>query len=301
MNNPLTTIDNVPNPTGVIWETPVQQVVSKKKPYVAIVGFASSTREKAPFASDLYEIWGLNQLYRHIPRADRWFDIHENYDEGVVEGTDHIGWLRSAKIPVYMNKQWEDYPTSIEYPIDKVIEYFGRDYFTSTIAYMLALAIIEKFERIEIYGVDLIVGTEWEEQRQCAEYYIGWAKGAGIDVYIPKESALLSQQYRYGYQSSEKSIVKKQDFAIRHDCLKEKRNSLRTRLAIVDGALQEAEYRKQNPLTSEETEKRIVELQNEHDRALVQVAMLDGALTELEYWEQFQTLRSRGGTVNSSE
>ena len=54
---------------------------------VAIVGFAD-TRNQAPYNDPTFEIWGLNDLHSHIPRYDRWFDIHtrENIDTDVIAG-----------------------------------------------------------------------------------------------------------------------------------------------------------------------------------------------------------------------
>ena len=317
---------NVPNPTGDVWsylggcipdimdaERGVV-VTTPKRSKVAIVGFASSTRHLAPFDSSVHEIWALNQLYRHIPRAERWFDIHTNYDEHVVEGTDHIGWLEKCPIPVYMNEYRKQYQTSVRYPIEGVIEFFGRDYFTSTIAFMIALAIYEGFEVIDVYGVDLIVGTEWETQRQCAEYYIGWARGAGIEVHIPAASSLLTQRFRYGYQVDSNDLIGAQDFAVRHTRVKERRDQLQTHLALMDGALQECDWEYgeiireaaslESPIVhhAEVTLKpRAIEIKKKRDEIQSQLLMLDGALQEDEYWAQLYKLRERGGTIYSSE
>lgn len=118
-----------------------------KRRGVAICGFASATRR---YILDWcankpdFEIWGLNQLYRHIPRADRWFDIHWNWDQEVVPGTDHRRWAAECGIPFYMIQQQPDVPTSVRFPIERIMKHFGAiDYFTSTIPYMLALAIEE--------------------------------------------------------------------------------------------------------------------------------------------------------------
>src|SRR3990172_2050996 len=53
---------------------------------IALVGFSSSTKDLAPFNDPDWSVWGMNQLYRHIPRLDREFDIHENWREDNVEG-----------------------------------------------------------------------------------------------------------------------------------------------------------------------------------------------------------------------
>ena len=76
---------------------------------------------------------------------------------------------------------------------------FG-DYFYSTISYMLALAIAEGFEEIGLWGIDLAHDSEYEYQKPSAEYFLGIARGQGIKIYLPEQSALLKGMYRYGYE-----------------------------------------------------------------------------------------------------
>ena len=68
----------------------------------------------------------------------------------------------------------------------------GTPYLESSIAYMMALAILEKVDRIGIWGVDLHCESEYVYQRPNLEYLIGLARGKGIKVFIPPQSALLS-------------------------------------------------------------------------------------------------------------
>ena len=246
---------------------------------IAIVGFAASTRAAAPFDDPAYEIWGLNQLYRHVPRATRWFDIHANWREDNVDGTDHPGWLEKCGIPVYMTQREPSIPTSVRYPIERVIErVVGCDYETSTVAFMVALAILEIDGQVEaelagydasamddpmtsplkimamvrdayaqreiaIFGIDLIVGTEYEHQKPCVEYMLGLAHARGIVVRIPPQSALLKQRWRYGYETEPRqSPIKLAEITKRAEALGKERNNLLARLQTIDGAIQENGY-----------------------------------------------------------
>lgn len=173
---------------------------------VAIMGFADSCRELAPFDDPAWEIWGLNQLARYIPRAERWFEIHHRkmFEADIARGTDYIGWLRYCPIPVYMLDAEPEFASSVRYPIERIVHHFGREYLTSTPAYMLALAILEGFERIGIYGVDLIVGREYAFEKPCLEYWCGQAEARGIALEIPyPQSALLKQGVRYGLPAAD--------------------------------------------------------------------------------------------------
>jgi hypothetical protein len=215
-------------------------LVTRGREKVAIVGFAASSRMMAPFDDATYEIWGLNQGYRHIPRADRWFDIHYNWDEHVVEGTDHLGWLAAAPIPIYMTKRIEGIPNSIRFPIEEVME--GHlDYFTSTVAFEIALAIKEGFKEIALYGIDLIVEQEYDYQKACAEFWLGVAHGKGIKITLPQTSALCKASHRYGYELEPDSLVRMSELVRRKQGLLDERHKKMIELANLDGALQDCQ------------------------------------------------------------
>ena len=174
----------------------------EKRKKVAIVGFAESSRHLAPFDDPEWEIWAMNQLYRHIPRATRWWEMHKFPDYLTIDpvpGTDYAAWLRDCPIPVYMCEKQADVPNSVRFPLEDMVATFG-DYYYSTISYMLALAIQEGFEEIGLWGIDLAHDSEYEYQKPSAEYFLGIAIGRGITIHLPNQSALLKGLYRYGYQ-----------------------------------------------------------------------------------------------------
>lgn len=207
---------------------------------VAIIGFAASSKDLAPYDDETWSCWGLNQLYRHIPRADRWLEIHHNFLDHVVEGTDHQKWLQESPIPIYMTERVPSIPNSVRYPIERVMK--GHlDYFTSTVAFAIALAIEEGFKEIGLWGIDLIVGDEYFYQKPCAEFWLGVAHGKGITVTLPHTTALCKQSHRYGYQSEPESLVKMSEIAKRRQALLDKRHEQMIGLANIDGALQESQ------------------------------------------------------------
>lgn len=262
-------------------------VAPRKK--IAICGFAASTRMAAPFDDPLYEVWTLNQLYRHVPRTTRHFDVHDNWNADNVPGTDHVGWLQRCGVPVYMSTRDPSIPTAVNYPVDEVIRrVLGTDYFTSTVAFMLGLAIMEIDDQVEadvealrdrmsggtpdlvpderaalsdpakllawtrdryaereigIFGIDLVVGEEYDFQKACVEYVLGLANARGIAVRIPPQSALLRQRWRYGYfREPDNQLVRLSELQRRNGALQNERNGLIARLQTIDGALQENGY-----------------------------------------------------------
>ena len=177
---------------------------------VALVGFARNSNEPAWSLPDDVEIWTLNHCARlGLPRIDRLFDMHQweliqdphflvrEYQQ------DHHEYLREEhEFPIYMVEKYEAVPASVKYPFEK-IKHLGGKYrtFTSTFCYMIALAVYEGYERIEIYGFSMERETEYEYQRESAVKWIAWAEGLGIDVYLTPESGLHSQvNLLYGYE-----------------------------------------------------------------------------------------------------
>jgi len=88
----------------------------------------------------------------------------------------------------------------LAYPYEKVIK-ATRDYFISSITYMLSHAISMAPDEIALFGVDLMPDEEWDYQRSCIEYLLGLAEGRGINISLPEGSALLkfqSKPVRFG-------------------------------------------------------------------------------------------------------
>jgi hypothetical protein len=91
---------------------------------------------------------------------------------------------------------------SAAYPLDEITARFGR-YFTSTVSYMIAMAIHAHASEIFLFGVDMKTSSEYAYQRPCVEYMIGLAQGSGIEVCIHDQSPLLKSKGLYGYEKGE--------------------------------------------------------------------------------------------------
>lgn len=174
---------------------------------VAIIGRCYSTRADAPWNLADWEIWSL--AWDPLPVTHRIFELHQNFRQyhGTEEDGDyHVGGLRMSKVPVYMLDPQADIPKSIRYPMDRIGKWLrktpqGTPYLESSIAYMVALAIEERVDRIGIWGVDLHCDSEYAYQRPNLEYLVGVAEGRGIKIFIPKQSALFTHEHGvpYGY------------------------------------------------------------------------------------------------------
>lgn len=203
---------NVPaSPTGRTAEGKYA-VPTERRDKVALLGFASSSKDLAPFADPSFEIWGVNEIYRSLPRLDRLFEMHTRAhltrnrvrDAAIVDGDEHIQWMaRATDVIIYMQEAWPEIPRSVEFPLALLTKAFypGETvpYFTSTPAYMLALAIFEGFKTIGLYGIDLLSDEEYEYQRPCMEYLVGVGRGLGCSIYVPPTSALCKANFVYGF------------------------------------------------------------------------------------------------------
>lgn len=177
---------------------------------VAIVGFSPLT---LPYTknSKADEVWTLNHAYRMvpdpIPRIDRHFEIHDKLwflRKESHKSNEYWEWLKQKhNFPIYMQEPNEEIPSSVKYPYDEVVrDIFGlfRPYFTSSFSYMLGLAILEKFQRVEIYGIEMETDTEYAYQKPGGEFMIGVALGRGINVVLRPECRLCLSEI-YGYEA----------------------------------------------------------------------------------------------------
>lgn len=160
---------------------------------VAVLGLAPHSRHLCPWGTE-WEVWGLawdSERYRF----DRAFEMHdmktlttskEPIYQNLPDYLDRISLCRR----IYMPEAYSDVPGAERYPYEAVAAVCG-DYWESSIAYMVSLAITEGAEEIGIYGVNMKADEEYAYQRPNLEYLIGLAKGRGIAVHIPDNSPLM--------------------------------------------------------------------------------------------------------------
>lgn len=174
--------------------------VRPRRHRVAIVGGAPS-RVEAPWFDPSTEIWGLNGIPsldpRGVFRADRFFQIHEEPRLDPVERA----WLSVCPVPIYTAGQECENANALPYPIEAVVAKYP-DYFAVSFAYEIALALLEGFTEIGLFGVELPSGTLRERTVEwaCLSFWIGFAKGRGVRVTLPETTTLAWHPARYGLQ-----------------------------------------------------------------------------------------------------
>lgn len=199
-----------PNPQSGPAAAPAREFVLPKKSKVAVVGCADS-KDEVVFNDPDCEFWGVNNLHLTMPGPwSRWFDLHTFRFDGNrwlrrgdpdfrTQPIDkYLQSLQSLNIPVYMQAANPLVTNAVLYPINEILAKYGN-YFTNTISYMIVMAMEEGFKEIQILGVDMAVDSEYKWQRPSCEYFIGLARGLGINVYLPESCDLLKTRYLYAF------------------------------------------------------------------------------------------------------
>ena len=225
--------------------TPVDDMPSgRPERKIAIVGFTSS-RNEAPWDDPTFEKWICNNLWKFVPedKWDRLYDLHEHHN--IVKDAEHAGYLARCEKPVYVFEPKPEWPTSVAFPKDEILETLGR-YFTNSISWMVAHALMEGATELHIYGVDLAQGTEYAQQRPSAEYMLGIAVGMGVKVYIPPSSDLLHAGTLYGVEDdswlSARLATREAELVGQMSALHEQVNQGHLRLSQLQGALEATRY-----------------------------------------------------------
>jgi len=207
-----------PNPISPFLKDYLKAKRAGKKT-VAIVGAAHSSGPWAPFGEEGIEVWCANELHGYpwvdVEGVTRWFQIHVKSSFTKKHDFSHWEWLQEEHdFPIYMQQVFEDVPSSIKFPLREIQKdligniYRGEEkiekLFSSTMSYQIALALWEgKFDRIELYGIELVMDGEYAYQREAMAFWMGKADGMGIDIWIPEDCALLIQPL-YGYEQVRK-------------------------------------------------------------------------------------------------
>jgi len=149
---------------------------------IAIPGAHPSTRLSAPFGDAGWEVWACSfRNVGQLPRHDLWFELHEplGHDK-------YVSWLaRQQNVMVRSERGRTWVPKAKVYPECHVRERFGPYFLTSSVAYMMAYAILQEPSHIGLWGVEMVQGHEYQYQRPGCHYFIQRAREQGIEISAP--------------------------------------------------------------------------------------------------------------------
>ena len=164
---------------------------------IAIVGAAPSSFGLAPFNDQSWEIWGCSPSNNgKFPRITSWFELHDihflKHAKQASWAQPYGEWLKSRTFRVVMQCENDIAPQAFVYPWEaaKALCPYGAYMLTSSIAQMIALAIIEGADEIALYGVDMAADSEWGYELPGCQIWVARARERGIKVYVPDDSSL---------------------------------------------------------------------------------------------------------------
>jgi len=182
-----------------------------------ILGTAPSLAA-CPWDDPNIEYWACSPVITHPPHAghriDALFEMHEK--EYTLSIADRLNKYieKNPNCKLYLQDKLVEIPNGEKYPLLDVQSCLNhprmRNYLTSTIAYMVALAIqTGRFNNIELYGVHMASDEEeYSLQRPCLETLLAFGWGRGINFWLPDESDIMKCSYLYGYEQKKGFLLK---------------------------------------------------------------------------------------------
>jgi len=172
---------------------------------VTLIGFGPTMKD----ANIVGEVWSLNDCYQVFPEnlmrhTTRIFEMHqfEKRDKMLTkDGRMHfdcLDELGKAGHRIIMQRPHPQIVNSESYPLSEVRKAYPPGFFTGTPAYMIAMAILEGFTEIRVYGFDQ---CDWEHvlQRNSWIWWCGIAVGQGIALSGAVTFLEVFSKRLYGY------------------------------------------------------------------------------------------------------
>ena len=184
---------------------------------IAIVGTAPSSRQSAPYPDPGcplngaigWETWCIGMDPGKITRGfHRWYEIHdpewlmdkENNPDWTPDTARHIKWLRDISekgAHVVLCNPSEIIPKAKVMDRPRIIKEFNltaqeaHQFLSSSIAWMLADAILLNPPQIGLWGVDMALSEEYSEQRGGCVFFMREARLRGIKIVVPPQSDMF--------------------------------------------------------------------------------------------------------------
>lgn len=154
------------------------------------------------------EIWGSNCIYRDH-KVDRLFIGHDIRGIFLHDDGEFVDNINKLGIPVYTNQLYKVLENNAMIPIVEIMDEFKQAFFLNVIAYMLAVAIMQKPKTIQLFGVDMRpdAGDEtYSNEKGSVEYWLGVAIGRGIEIINTKESFVLKTKQEGNFEGHKDKV-----------------------------------------------------------------------------------------------
>ena len=204
---------------------------------IALCGTSPYSVRLIPYGDTSWKIWGCSPgLYPLAGRLDAWFELHRwepptlgRPDQQVPWfSPEYCGWMAQRQHVVWMAQKLAAIPNSRALPVEDLVDKYGHYFFTSSLAWMAAMAIEALLlnrellaagepnaiqgipgepDAIGFWGVDMSTEEEYVQQRSGCQFFATVAASLNIKVVVPPESDLLIPPALYGIsEGSPRSI-----------------------------------------------------------------------------------------------
>ena len=181
------------------------------------------------------ETWGVNGVYTFaVDRLDKLFMTDEESEvDACYYDVLKIAQTRTTLVLPALYKKFKDSGIPIEiFPMEQLLQRFPTRFYSDTIAYMIAYAllytksvqgpddlrprVIEGYNRIYLYGIDMMCNSSYVQEKGGVEYWMGVALGMGVEV-VNTHSSSTGKTWNgrmYGYYGvTEEEMLKEHLFA----------------------------------------------------------------------------------------
>jgi len=200
---------------------------------IIILAQGPSWYQCPPSAPEGAEIWGSNVIYRDHPNVDRLFFGHDMRGHFFEDDKNLIENLNNYGAPIYTTGKIALLKKNALIPINEILNKLQVGFFLTTIAYMIATAILQEPKALEYYGVDMrpdAGGETYGNEKGCVEFWTMVAKGRGIHFKNTKESYILKDKQEGNFPNFRAKVM--QDGII-HQIPEEDRNILGLRKYMI--------------------------------------------------------------------
>lgn len=237
-----------PPPQAPMFTGEAQPPVEVAPLKIALIGTAPSSRMLAPYNDPSWKIWSCSPGNMGVvPRVDAWFEIHGNllWPEHKSYGEPYIEWLNKQTFPVYMQDN-SLVPRAMPLPKSDLVDKFGKFFFTSSFAWMMAMAIDQGANEIALFGIDMASRDEYILQRPGFAFFKYVAEQKGIKVWAPNESDIMQPPGLYGFSDvspfGRKIASREKELKDRLGQMVPQRDQMNHNIAYLQGALEDLDY-----------------------------------------------------------
>ena len=213
---------------------------------IVILGTAQASMNLAPFANDDWNVWACSPGTYNVPKIHRFFELHRWEPGQSWFQPDYIRFLEQFEGPVYMSSKVASVKNCTLLPWKELVAIYGPYFFTSSIAWMMAMAIEAGAKKIALYGVDMAHNTEYKDQRLGCQYMATIARAQGIEVGVPPESDLFRPAALYGVCEGSHSWIKQtqrsRELAARLNTLEQDMLAKRDEINHIKGAMDDLDW-----------------------------------------------------------